>query len=282
MAALLGVGCGGFALSSKQQSVVQPDLRLPRGTRIAVVPLTLYGYGKDQRLAASNNAYSGVVSALLRAGFHVVERTLVEKAVQDYAHGKEYNKTVGAQGAVYQDTGPNEEEKVVDLVDIGRTLNARLVAAGSMELTSGMLESRVEARLRVTDVTNGEMVSHCEGGGNPKVMEACANAMATELSAHILGGFALPLPTLPAFPALKTQGPSSPQEPPAQTPPGPTVGEQLGKLQRGDKVRITLRDSTSVEGTVVDYHSSLLWLTTPAGKIWKQTRDILAVETLAK
>lgn len=193
LAAALCAGCGGYVMRSQQQSVVLPDLRLPRGTRVALVPLTLYGYGRDQRLAADSSSYSSVTSALLKAGFHVVERSLIEKAVDDYVHHKSFDKTAGAQGGVYQDAAQGEEgEKIIDLVEIGKTLNVRLIAAGSMSLESGMMESRVEARLRVTDVTTGEMVSHCEGGGNPKVMDNCATAMANELSAHVLG-----LPTMP-------------------------------------------------------------------------------------
>ena len=193
-------------MSAKHESVVLADLRLPRGARVAVVPINLYGYGKDQTKATGDAAYTSVMAALLKAGFHVVERTLVEKAVQDFAHGKQYTKAAGAQGAVYQDEA-TDEEKVVDLVEIGRTLNVRLIAAGSLQLESTMMELRVEARLRVTDVTSGEMISHCEGGGNPKVMGQCATAMANELSAHVLALPSLPnLPTLTHKPGKKRNG----------------------------------------------------------------------------
>jgi len=79
---------------------------------------------------------------------------------------------------------------------------------------------------------------------------------------------------------MKIQSPPPAKEPPPQVPRGSTVGEQLGNLQHGDVVRIKLKDSTSVEGSVIEYHSSILWLMTSTGKIWKSTQDIVAVELL--
>ncbi len=173
-------------LPNRPQAVVQSDLKLPRGARIAVIPPTLYGYTKEARQSVSNNAYAAMLASMLRAGFHVIERSLVEKAVEDYAKNKTFNKTPGAQGAVYQESD-EEEVKVIDLVEVGRQLNARLVTAGSMQTTSGFLSSSVEVRLRVTDVTTGEMVSNCEASGSPSVLESCAESMSQQLSVRMVG-----------------------------------------------------------------------------------------------
>ena len=266
-------------MSAKHQSVVLPDLRLPHGTRVAVVPLNLYGYAKEQKMAAADAAYSNVMAAMLKAGFHVVERSLVEKAVQDFAHNKQFTKTAGVQGAVYQEEA-TDEERVIDLVEIGRTLNVRLIAAGSMQLEATMMESRVEARLRVTDVTTGEMISHCEGGGNPKVMDQCATSMATELATHVLAGFGLS-PLSRVEPLTRTPDPSFPPAPTARAAVVP-IGAQLASLRPGDNVRLSLNDSSTIEGSVVSYHDSLLWLKTAGGKVYKQAYAISAVEVLAK
>lgn len=183
-------GCGGYVLGGRPQAVVQDSVSLPRGARVAVVPMTLYGYAKEQRRSVENSAYSSVQAALLKAGFRVVERSLVDKAVEDYVRTKKFDKMPGPQGAVYQEEG-EEEERVIDLVDIGRTLNTRLVAAGSLQLTSGLMSSKVEVRLRATDVVNGEMVSHCETSGSPSVVEACADSMSQQLSVRMVGAPAL-------------------------------------------------------------------------------------------
>ncbi|MBI4422509.1 MAG: hypothetical protein HY554_02210 [Elusimicrobia bacterium] len=180
------LGCGGFSLLSKQQAIVQPDLRLPRGTRIAVFPLTLYAYPKEERQAVSSAAYSGLTSALLKAGFRVLDRSLVDKAIDEYSRTKTFNKVAGPQGAVFQEDG-EEVEKVIDVVDVGKTLASRLVAAGSIQLAGGWLASTVEVRVRITDVASGEMVSHCEASGPPSVIQGCADALSAELAAHMTG-----------------------------------------------------------------------------------------------
>jgi hypothetical protein len=181
-------GCGGFdfIIGGRPEAVIQNDLRLPRGTRVAVIPLTLYGYEKEKRPSVSNAAYATQLAAMLKAGFHVVERTLVEKAVDEYAKSKRFDKVAGAQGAVYQEEG-EEQEKIIDLVEIGRTLNVRLITAGSMQFKPGFLSSAVEARLRVTDVTTGEMVSNCESAGSIGVLDDCATSMAQQLSVRMSG-----------------------------------------------------------------------------------------------
>lgn len=188
-----GFKLGGFKLGGLPEAVVQENVSLPRGTRVAVVPITLYGYSKEQRRSVENAAYASAVAQLLKAGFRVVERSLVDKAVDEYVRTKRYGKVPGAQGAVYQaeGEGDQEDEKLIDLVEIGRTLNVRLVAAGSIQLTSGFMSSKVEVRLRATDVVNGEMVSHCETSGSPKVIEACAESMSQQLSIRMVGGLSL-------------------------------------------------------------------------------------------
>lgn len=188
-----GFKLGGFKLGGLPEAVVQENVSLPKGTRVAVVPITLYGYAKDQRRSAENAAYASTVAQLLKAGFRVIERSLVDKAVDEYVRTKRYGKVPGAQGAVYQTEGEGdqEDEKLIDLVEIGRTLNVRLVAAGSIQMTSGFMSSKVEVRLRATDVVNGEMVSHCETSGSPKVIESCAEAMSQQLSIRMVGGLSL-------------------------------------------------------------------------------------------
>ncbi|MBI5201123.1 MAG: hypothetical protein HY925_06025 [Elusimicrobia bacterium] len=176
-----------YVLPNRPTAVVQPDLKLPKGSRVAVIPPTLYGYAKEARQSVSNNAYTAMMASMLKAGFHVVERSLVEKAVEEYAKNKSFIKTPGAQGAVYQESSDEEEVKIIDLVEVGRQLNARLVTAGSMQTTSGFLSSSVEVRLRVTDVTTGEMVSHCEASGAPSTLDSCAESMSQQLSVRMVG-----------------------------------------------------------------------------------------------
>lgn len=182
-----GCGAANFVLSGRPVAVVQAELRLPKGTRVAVTPLTLYGYSKENRKSAGDKTYAACLASMLKAGFHVVERSLVEKAVEEYAKNKRFNRTPGAQGTVYQESDDEEAQAIIDLIDVGRTLNARLVSAGSMQLTAGLLSSSVEVRLRVTDVTTGEMVANCEASGSPSVLDSCAESMAQQLSVRMVG-----------------------------------------------------------------------------------------------
>ncbi|MBI4349732.1 MAG: hypothetical protein HY553_23045 [Elusimicrobia bacterium] len=182
-----GCGAANYVLGGRPEAVVQADLKLPKGTRVAVIPLTLYGYTKENRRSVGDKTYAACLASMLKAGFHVVERSLVEKAVDEYSKNKRFDKTPGAQGAVYQQSDDEEDQAIIDLVDVGRTLNARLVSAGSMQLTTSLLSSSVEVRLRVTDVTTGEMVANCEAAGSPNVLETCAESMAQQLSVRMIG-----------------------------------------------------------------------------------------------